>query len=83
MRSGIHMAYAETGDTGDYLVARNNMLQDSTVALGAVTLNTLADMPEVAKIGIWGVAGAFVLSTLRFAAHLHFIKQNLRDTGEW
>jgi hypothetical protein len=77
------MAYAETGDTHDYLVARNNMLQDTTVVAGALAISALVEMPQAAEVATLGLASIFAVSGLRFAAHLHFIKQHLRDTDEW
>jgi hypothetical protein len=76
------MQLTEYASDTNYLVARNNMLQDTTVTAGAIATNALVEMPQIVEIGIWAVAAAFAISALRFAAHKHSINQGLKAAGE-
>lgn len=77
------MRLTECDPNFDYLIARNNMLQDTTVATGAVALNTLVEMPQAVEIGTWAIAAAFALSAVRFAAYKSAFKHRLRNSEEW
>jgi hypothetical protein len=67
----------------EYLVYRNNMLQDTTVIGGTVSLEALVDMPTPAEVGTLVVAGIFALSALRYAIVSHSVKNQLKEAGEW